>query len=219
MTEFKIQAEIRETTAKEAKRAGKIAGVVYGNNFGNSSISIEKVALNKLFKAAGTSNLVELSIDGAKGINTLIHDLQRDVLTGEIIHVDFLQVNMKNKIHAEIPLSFVGESVLIVEKEGTLITPKDSIEVECLPGDLISELEVDISVLDDFEKDLRVSDLKVPAGIEILDDADEVIAHVEEPRSDEELAELDTEVVEDVTAIEVENKGEDAPAEEEAEKK
>jgi large subunit ribosomal protein L25 len=120
---------------------------------------------------------------------------------------------MKEKIHAEVPLKFIGDSVAVIEKEGSLITSKDSIEVECLPADLIPELEVDISVLDDFEKNIKISDLKLPEGIEILDDAEEIVAHVEEPRSEEELAELEEEVVEDVSAIEVENKGEETPAE------
>jgi large subunit ribosomal protein L25 len=77
----------------------------------------------------------------------------------------------------------------------------------------MSEIKVDISVLDDFEKNLKVSDLSLPEGIEILSDPEEVIAFVQEPRSEEEIEALDEEVVENVEAIEVENKGEEVPAE------
>jgi len=213
MTDFNLKATSREGKPNATRKDGFIPANVYGKDFKNENIALEKVSFQKLFKEAGTSNLINLEIDGKGAFNTLVHEVQLDPINSRILHVDFFKVNMKEKIHAEIPLKFVGDSIAVIEQEGTLITPKDSIEVECLPGDLISELEVDISVLDDFEKDIRVSDLKLPAGIEVLDEAEEVIAHVDEPRSEEELAELETEVVEDVSAIEVEHKGEDAPAE------
>jgi len=208
MTDFQINAKTRTDTPKQTRRDGLVPAVIYGKNFQNTSLAIEKTALARLYKEAGTSNLVDLVLDDGKSEKTLIHDVQHDPMTEEITHIDFYKVNMKEKIHAEIPLSFIGDSKAVIENEGTLITPKDSIEVECLPADLIPELEIDITVLDDFEKDIRVSDLKLPEGIEVLDDPDEVIAHVEEPRSDEELAELETEVKEDVDAVEVEHAGE-----------
>lgn len=213
MTEFILKAnKIQTEKPKELRRNGFIPAVVYGNEFANQKIALEKTNFLRIFKDAGTSNLIDLEVEGEKTVKTLIQETQIDPLNSGIIHVDFFKVNMKEKIHAEIPLKFIGDSKAVIENEGTLITPKNSIEVECLPADLIPELEVDISILDDFEKDIRVSDLKVPSGVEILDDQEEVIAHVEEPRSDEEMAELETEVVEDVSAIEVENAGE-APAE------
>lgn len=210
MTDFKLEAKKRDDTPNKTRNAGFVPGCVYGNNFENASIAIEKISFLRLFKEAGTSNLIDLSYGENKNIKTLIQDIQMDPMTSEIIHVDFFKVNMKEKIHADIPLKFVGDSIAVIEKEGSLITPKDSIEVECLPGDLISELEVDISVLDDFEKDIRVSDLKLPEAIEVLDDPEEVIASVEEPRSEEEMAELEEEVKEDVEAVEVEHAGETA---------
>jgi large subunit ribosomal protein L25 len=213
MTDFKLKATSREGKPNTTRKDGFIPAVVYGKDFKNENIALEKISFQKLFKEAGTSNLINLEIDGKGAFNTLVHEVQVDPINSRILHVDFFKVNMKEKIHAEIPLKFVGDSVAVIEQEGTLIIPKDSIEVECLPGDLISELEVNISGLDDFEKDIRISDLKLPAGIEVLDEAEEVVAHVEEPRSEEELAELETEVVEDVSAVELEHKGEEVSAE------
>jgi len=212
MADYKLQATKVETKPRELRRQGLIPAIVYGNDYKNQRIALDQTSFLRIFKEAGTSNLIELEVEGETPVKTLIQETQIDPLHSSILHIDFFKVNMKEKIHADIPLIFVGDSKAVIENEGTLITPKASIEVECLPADLIPELEVDISILDDFEKDIRVSDLKVPAGVEILDEEDEVIAHVEEPRSDEELAELETEVVEDVSAIEVENAGE-APVE------
>lgn len=213
MSDFKLEAETREENPNKTRERGFIPAIVYGNDFENEKIALEKVNFMRLFKEAGTSNLIELNFGDKKGLKTLIHEVQLDPIKSEILHVDFFKVNMKEKIHAEIPLKLIGESSAVIDLEGSLITNKDSIEVECLPGDLVSELEVDISGLDDFEKNIKVSDLTVPAGIEILDDPEEVLVLVQEPRSEEEMAELETEVEENVEGIEVEHKGEETPAE------
>ncbi|MEK7096581.1 MAG: 50S ribosomal protein L25 [Patescibacteria group bacterium] len=215
MTEFKLAVKERKENGKKTRKNGLVPGVVYGKDTETEVIAFDKLNFKRLFKEAGTSNLIDISIDDEKSFKTLIQDYQSDPVSSEILHVDFLKVNMKEKIHAEIPLEFVGESRAIIDQEGTLITPKDSIEVECLPGDLVDHIDVDISVLDDFEKDIRVSNLNIPAGIEVLNDPEEVVAHIEEPRSDEELAALEEEVVEDVSAVEVEAAGEEVPAGEE----
>lgn len=204
MTDFQLQAKTRTENGKKTKAAGQVPAVIYGNGFDNINIALNEIDFNRMFREAGTSNLIDIKVDGGKSIKTLVHDVQLDPITLKVIHVDFYKVNMKEKIHAEIPLAFIGESRAVIDLDGSLMTSKDAVEVECLPGDLIPEIEVDISVLDDFEKDIRVSDLKVPAGIEIQDDPDEVIAHVEAPRDEAELEALDEEVVEDVSAVEVE---------------
>lgn len=216
MTEFKLKAEARIEKAKILRQMGQVPAIVYGKGFDNMAISLEKVAFNHLFREAGTSNLIDLAIDEEKPFKTLVHDLQKNPMTEEIIHVDFFKVNMKEKIHAEVPLSFIGESTAVIDLDGSLITPVDSIEVECLPADLPSEIEVDISILDDFEKNIKISDLKIPEGVEILSEPEEVVVFVQEPRSEEELAELDAAVEENVEAVEVEHTGEEAPAEGEA---
>lgn len=216
MTEYTLKAKKRTEKAKVLSKIGQVPAIVYGKNFENVSISLEKVSFNHLFREAGTSNLIDLIIEDEKPFKTLVHDLQKNPMTEEIIHVDFFKVNMKEKIHAEVPLSFIGESTAVIDLDGSLITPVDSIEVECLPADLPSEIEVDISILDDFEKNIKISDLKVPEGVEVLSELEEVVVFIQEPRSEEELAELDEAVEENVEAVEVEHAGEEAPAEGEA---
>jgi len=213
MTDFKLSARVRAEKTNKLRKENLIPGIVYGHGVENIAIAMDSNDFSKLYKHAGTSNLIELTIEDKK-LKTLVHDIQVNPVTNNIIHVDFFKVNMKEKIHANIPLSFVGDSLAVINLEGSLITPIDSIEVECLPGDLIPEIEVDISVLDSFDKDIRISDIKAPAGVEILSEPEEIIAFVQEPRSEAELEALNEEVVENVEAVEVENKGEEAPAEE-----
>lgn len=211
MTDYSILAQTPTEKANESRRLGKIPAIVYGKNFKNISVVIDKIQFDRIFKEAGTSNLIEMIVGGEK-FKTLIHDFQLDPITGKILHVDFLKVNMKEKIHAEIPLVFSGDSNAVISLEGSLITPVDHIEIECLPANLPSEIAVDVTILDDFEKNIKISDLNIPDGVEVLSDVEEIVAFVQAPRSEEELASLEEAVEENVDAIEVENKGEDTAA-------
>lgn len=217
MADFKVSAEKRNQPAKEVRMDNKIPAVVYGKNYMNVNLALDDTDFNRIYKEAGSSNLIDLSFNG-ENVKVLVHDIQNDPVSGKILHVDFLKIDMKEKIKTAIPLEFVGETSLVIEREGSLITNKDSVEAECLPNDLVDHIKVDISVLNEFEQNIKVSDIKAPEGIEILDDPEEVVALVQPPRSDEELEALEEEVVENVEEVEVEEKGkeEEAPEGEES---
>jgi len=203
--EYELKASSRAgEKAKSIRNDKKIPAVVYGSNFDNTLIAVDAIEFKKVFQDAGESALIKLKIDQDPEIKVLVHDSQLASVTGEILHIDFFKVNMKEKIKTAIPVKEVGESPAVVDLEGALINNRDEIEVECLPGDLIPEIEVDISVLQTFDDVIKVSDLKFPAGIEVLDDPEEVVFLIQPPRSDEELAELEEEVKEDVESVEVE---------------
>ncbi len=195
--------------ANAALRAqGLTPAVVYGHGVESESVSASTKELTKVYSEAGGNKIISLKVDGAKETNALIHDVQHDVRTGELTHADFYIVRMDEKLTTAVPLYFVGESTAVFQMEGVLLKALETVEVEALPGDLPDHIEVDISVLDDFEKAIHVSDLKAPKGVEILDEADSLVARVEEPRSEEELAELETEV----TEVLPEGVAEEAPA-------
>ena len=101
---------------------------------------------------------------------------------------------MKKTIRTEIPLHFVGESPAVFQQEGSLFKNIEEVEVETLPANLPPHIEVDISVLDDFSKTIHVSDIKVPDGVELLAELDQLICKVDPPRSEEEMAALDEEI-------------------------
>lgn len=203
--EYNLKADIRnQTKAKEIRRQKKIPGVIYGSDFDTISVAVDNLEFNKVFEKAGESSLINLAIDSGKSEKVLVHDVQRDPVTLNVIHIDFYKVNMREKIKTAIPIVGIGDSPAVIDLEGALINNRDEVEVECLPGDLIPQIEVDVSVLKTFDDVVKVTDLKVPSGIEILDDPEEVIFLIQPPRSDEELAELEEEVKEDVESVEVE---------------
>ncbi len=209
-----LKAEKREQTGKQNKalRDKKwIPSVLYGHETKNISLKIELHDFNKTLKEAGQTTLIDLKIEGEKEpVKVLIHDIQYHPTTDRVIHVDLYKVNMKEKIKTEVPIKTIGDAPAVKDLEGSLLLNLSEIEIECLPGDLIQEIEIDITSLKTFEDKVLVSDLKVSDNIEILNDKEEVVALVNPPRSEEELAELDEAVEEDVDSVEV---TEEKPAE------
>ena len=156
----------------------------------------------------------------------IIYDSQKDPVSEKFTHIDFFQVRMDEKIEKEIELVFVGESPAVKETGGVLVKNLDKVEISCLPADLPSSIEVDISSIKAFDDYIYVKDLKVGRGVEIKVDPETVVALVAPPRSDEELEALEQKVEGDVTKVEgmvkpeepVEGEGE-VPPEPKAEEK
>lgn len=217
-------AETRDVTGKTVKRMrarGKTPAVVYGKGFEPRIVSVPTREFRRLYHEVGGNTLVRLQMEAGEE-NVLIREPDRDPVTGDELHIDFYRVNMNEKITTEVPLHFTGEAPAVRSLDGTLVRPLDAVEVECLPRDLPSDLEVSLDSLEDFEASIHVRDITAPAGVEILTDPDELVARVEPPRSEEELEELEStegvgEEAEDAAmdAVEVEEGAEGEPSEEE----
>lgn len=184
------------------RREGKIPAVLYGGGIKNQPLLVNYPDFQKAFKEAGRSAILELDIDGKKKANVLIQDVQFDPLTGNFSHADFFQVRMDQKIETEVPLEFTGESEAVAGLGGVLNKSLDAIPVSCLPADLPAKMEVDISVLKTFDDLIKIKDLKIPEGVKTPIDPETVVANVAPPRSEEELAQLEEKVEEDVTKVE-----------------
>ncbi|NIM47619.1 MAG: 50S ribosomal protein L25 [Candidatus Aenigmarchaeota archaeon] len=205
METITLKAKKREVVGKKVKKLRKegfLPAVLYGRDTKNENLSILKAEFEKIFKKAGLNKIVSLVIEGEGKKNVLIHEPQVDPVTNNPLHVDLYQVKMTEKITTNVPLVFIGESKAVREMDGTLVKNRDEIEVECLPTDLPSGIEVDITSLIDFESTIHIKDLKIPAGVTVLDDPEETVALVEPPRSEEELAELEEPVVEEISTEE-----------------
>ncbi|AKM82557.1 MAG: 50S ribosomal protein L25, large subunit ribosomal protein L25 [Berkelbacteria bacterium GW2011_GWE1_39_12] len=215
-----LKAEKREVLGKKVqslRNNGLVPVVLYGKDFDNLSLSVAKNEFEKILEKAGTSTIVDLEVDGEGNHKILLHEPQYDAVTGQILHADFYKVNMKEKIHTEIPLEFVGVSAAVADLEGNLIINKDALEVECLPDALVNRIEVDITALKTFEDSIKISDLNIPEGIEISADPEEVVVLVTAPRSEEELEAMEGEAAADAEKAQIENI-EAASAAEKAEK-
>lgn len=192
---------VKGKAVEKLRKEGKIPAVLYGHNTTASDIEINEREFGKVFRQAGESTLVNLAVDG-KSQPVLIQEVQRHYLKGTPIHVDFYVVNMSEKLKATVQLHFIGESLAVKSLGGTLVKNLSEVEVECLPGDLPHNFEIDISPLNTFEDSIHIRDIKVSDKVKILANPDEVVTSVTPPRSEEEMNALNEEVKEDVTAVE-----------------
>lgn len=216
-----IQLSVEErvktgSTLSSIRKSGRIPAVLYGHGDTSQMVTVSALEFSRAYKEAGENTLVELILPKGKPINTLIYDVQTDPLSGKFLHVDFYRVRMNEKVEATVPLVFTGESLAVRGSGGVLVKALDEVEVSCLPGNIPHEFLVDIAALATFDDQIHVSDIAVPDGVEMLSDAEAVVALVERPRTDEEMASLDTKVEADVNKVEGVVKTEGAPS---AEKK
>lgn len=188
--EFNLQAFVREDEeeAKQIRRQDYIPVVLYGPGVENKNLKVKKGDFERVYNQAGESSLINLKIGDEDQVKILVKDMQRDPIKDEIVHIDFYQVKMDEKISTEIPLEFVGESKVVKELGGYLEKHLDTVEVECLPGDLVHQIEVDISVLKTFDDEIKVQDLPVHKGVEIVTDPEEIVANVHMPKGEAEGA-------------------------------
>lgn len=197
---MKLEAKMREKGSK--KDETKIPAVLYGKNINNLSLWVGEKEFQKIYSQAGESTLLKVAIDAKGERNVIIKEVQKDVLSGNPIHVDFYQVRMDEEIEATVEIDFVGEPPAVKELGGVLVKNIDEVDVKCLPGDLPPKIVVDVNLLKTFDDYIYVKNLKVSDKVELLVDPETVVAMVAPPRSEEELAELDTEVKADVTQVE-----------------
>ncbi len=205
----------RETTTKQLealRKSGVIPGVLYGPDREVVSVQMKAYDFQKMYEEAGRSSLIDCTYNGEDAVKVLVQDIQRDPVFGNITHVDFRQIKMGEKMRVKVPLEFTGEAAAVTMLAGTLITNVSEVEVECLPKDLISSIEVPLASLATFEDSIAVKDLSVPDTITILSDETNTVVFVEAPRTVEEMEKLDEAVEEDVAGVAVEGeKPEDAP--------
>ena len=194
MTEnIKLAATARDTIGKANRRLapkGQVPAVVYGVGHEPVSISLDKHSLDMLLLHGAASNLIELSIDGAKPIHTVIKDVQHDPLKGAVLHLDLWAVSMKKHISTIVPIHFVGDPAG-VKTGGVLTHNMREVHVDSLPGDMPDSLEINVEALEVGDS-LHVSDLIAPHGVIVTSPEDEIICSVIPPTKaveDEEVTE------------------------------
>ncbi|MCF7906936.1 50S ribosomal protein L25 [Patescibacteria group bacterium] len=186
---LELKAQSREIMGKKTKRLREdniVPGVIYGHGIESLPIQVSASDFKKVLEEAGESTLVDLKIEGQSEKKVLIHDLQYHPLTGNIEHIDFYQIKEGEKIVVEVELEFVGESPAVKEEGGILIHELDKIEIECLLRDLIRNIEVDLSQLENINDVIRVQDLNLPSTIKSLSEPEASVVAVKAPQEEKE---------------------------------
>jgi large subunit ribosomal protein L25 len=170
------------------RRAGRLPAVVYGHKVDAVSVAVDGREFVKVFQKVGRNQLVDLQIGGEAPRKALVREVQRNPRDGDLLHVDFYQVNLTEKIESEVPIEFEGEIEIVAKGEADLLRGLHQLRVEALPTDLPPVITVDVSGLKAVDDEIRVKDLKLPSGVEALDDPEDLVAKVHEHREEVEEA-------------------------------
>ncbi len=210
MNGLTLQASKRNVLGKNTRflrRQGITPTHLFGHSLASLSLQCDTAKLQRIVAQAGTTRLIALDIDGDKQPRSIfIREIQRDVTTGALLHVDFYQVRKSERIKAEVPIILVGEAPALKQKGLSLTHGITSLSVECLPDRLPPQIEVDLSPLEEVEQAIHVSDLTLPPEVTVTTPSEQLVVKVSEAR-----VERIEEVFEEEAAAEVEA---EAPAEE-----
>lgn len=180
MDKVVLTATKRDVIGKQVKamrREGKLPAVIYGRHLEPISISLDAHTAGLSLAKVSASSIVTIDVEGTE-YPALVRERQRDYIKGVLTHVDFLAVDMNEKLRTSVGLAFVGVSGAVKDYNGILVHNLERLEVECLPGDLPERINVDISLLKQIGDIIRVRDLAISDKVRILADEDETIAVV-----------------------------------------
>lgn len=187
MANSKLAVQPRTTLGKRVKalrRSGVTPANVYGHKLASAAVQADTVELTRLLRGSTRNAIIDLTISGETAVRpVIIREISRDAVTERILHVDFYQVNMAEKMRAEVPVVLTGTSEAVGTYGGVLLQTLDNISVEALPADIPVEFVVDVSVLTELEQTVHVRDLPVDTTkVTLHTDPDVVVARVASPR-------------------------------------
>ncbi len=177
MEKVVIEANRRDVIGKKVgalRRAGKLPGILYGRQFNPTPILMDLRETGRILASISQSQLVTINLEGSEH-SALVREKQRDFIRGTLKHVDFQVVSLTEKLRTNISVEIVGVSPAIKNYNGVVVNELDEIEVECLPQNLPEKFVVDVSTLEKIGDVVHVRDLPTFAGVEILNDPDEVV--------------------------------------------
>lgn len=195
MEKIKLAAQVREKTgkgvARKLRQSGLVPAVIYGKGKDPQALVVDPQEVKNYL--AGNV-IFDLDIEGLGTMPAMIKDIQKDVISGDLKHVDFLHISMDEKVTVSVPVVLVGDAPG-VQEGGVIQQLLWELEVECLPLEIPESFEVDVSNLGVGES-LSVSNLQVPEGITILTSEEETIVTIVVPTTAAENEESEGEITE-----------------------
>ena len=194
MDEQSLSLSQRTVTGKKVKqlrKQGILPVHMYGTGIESMTLQGAASDVRRLLPQVGTNIPVSVRIESSDDENIcFVREVQRHPVTEDLLHIDFIRVDVTQTISAEVPITLIGTAPA-TQQGGTLLQPLTSLLVEALPMDIPASVEADISDLDDFEKSIVVSDIAVAANVTVLTDSDEFVARVSPPRVETDVFDID----------------------------
>jgi large subunit ribosomal protein L25 len=193
MEEVVLKAKSRQVIGKQVKalrREGMLPAIIYGHVKSPLPIVLDFRETSRILPGITSSQLVAVELEGKRHVS-LVRERQRHPVTGALLHIDFQEVSMTEKLRTMVIIELRGLSPAVKDYNGVLMTQQEEIEVECLPGELPERVVVDIAVLKEIGDTIYVRDLQLPPKVEVLTDPNDIVVVVTPP-----VAEPEAEVVE-----------------------
>lgn len=206
-----ISLDPRTLTGKKVKnlrKAGIIPVHLYGQGTDSQSLQCEAKTLYRLLSQAGMNTPITVTIPGQDDEKlTFIREIQWHPVRGELLHVDFLNVDVANEINTTVPITLVGDAPAVhIVPDSSVVQLMREVEVRALPLDVPSEITADVSLIQDAGDVVRLGDVTLPEGVVFMAEEEEVIARLEIARAEvvEEVEDAEMEMVEGEEAAEPE---------------
>lgn len=202
---MELSANKREILGKKVRflrRQGVTPVHLFGHNIEPVPLQCDTAQLKHVLARAGRTGIVSLKLEKAKRLrNVMVREVQREPRTGELLHVDFYQVRMDEKIRVEVPIVLVGEAPALKFKENFLTHELNSLTIECLPDEIPSRVELDLSVLTDEDQAIHVKDITLHDGIDVFNNPEQLVVKIStgfiEKEEEEVRAEVEAEAPEE----------------------
>ena len=182
MKQIELRVTSREILGKKVRflrRQGIIPLHLFGHNVESIALQCDEPQLKRVLAQAGKTRLISLKLDkGKKPRNVVVREVQRDMRTDGLLHVDLYQIKMTEKIRVEVPVVVVGEAPALKSKENMLLQELNSLTVECLPNEIPANVKVDISSLTERDQAIRVENVILGKEVAILNDPELVVVKI-----------------------------------------
>jgi large subunit ribosomal protein L25 len=222
MEQIELEVATREVLGKKVRflrRQGITPVHLFGHGIESEALQCDTTLLQRVLAQAGRTKLIDLKLDKAKEPRKIvIREIQRDPQTGDLLHVDFYQVRMAEKIKVDVPIVLVGEAPALKLKENMLVQDLTSLTIESLPDEIPASIELDLSLLTEVEQLIRVKEIILSEGVTVLTDPEHTVVKISS-RPIEKIEEVvEEEVVEEVVEEEAAEARGKLPEEESKEK-
>lgn len=175
---MQLKAIKRQTTGKASRRlrhAGRLPAVLYGQRAAAASLELDTHEFERVFARSGRTQLIDLVVEGGRPQKVLVKDVQVSPRYNTLLHVDFHQVSLSERLQVEVPVHVTGEAEPVRGGEADVLQVLHTIRVECIPTRIPEVIEIDVSGLPEVDAAIRIADLQLPEGVSAVGDPDDVI--------------------------------------------
>lgn len=192
MADYSLNVENRTLLGKKVnrlRRAGILPATVYGKGIGPFAVQLSAREFEQTFKQSGRTSLIDVTVPGEPTRSVFVHAVQRHPVRRDVIHVDFLAVDLTHDITVAVPLHFAGEPDIAKRGEGVVNHLLNALEIRTLPANVPAHIEVDVSGLEGFDQNIRASNIALPENVALVTPADTIVVSLSPSRIEQEAEE------------------------------